>query len=356
MLPASNKGAGMNLGFPDVCNTIVGPATVPIPYPNLAMNMMASKFSTIVKVTMMPALNLASRIPMTMGDEAGTAHPMTKQAGAYTMGNPVVFVEKLPGINLLCPTTGNNMNNPIGAVLVPSVVNVLFSLAPPAAGDPFDRAVSLGDLERIERSLAGDASSAGATVEGQCVGSVGYLRIPIFSAGVPAEVYTAIRGFLAQGAPGVDRLVIDLRDNPGGEAAAALALAGDFLESGCLLATARDADGDETVHRSRCADPYRFPLAILVNRGTASAAELFAGCMRSHGRAVLVGETTYGKGIGQRLAPSLEGTRPRAVTVVSFTLPHGEALHGLGVPPDLEVTGAAEQLALAFEAVQVMEL
>src|SRR3954470_22036334 len=110
MLPASNRGAGMNMGFPDVCNTVVGPATVPIPYPNIAMNAQASPFSPNVKITMMSALNMASRIPMTSGDEAGTAHPMVKQAGAYTMGNPIVDINNMPAINLTCPTTGNNMN------------------------------------------------------------------------------------------------------------------------------------------------------------------------------------------------------------------------------------------------------
>ncbi len=166
MLPASNKGVGMNIGFPDVCLTPVGPAVVPIPYPNIALNAMAVPFSPVVKVTMMPALNMGSKIPMTMGDEPGVAHPMYKQMGAYTMGNPIVYVDKLPAINLLCPTTGNNMNDGLGAVLVPSVTNVLYTLAPSspeggAAAGPrsFDRPMSLADLEQLERRLEGPGAS-----------------------------------------------------------------------------------------------------------------------------------------------------------------------------------------------------
>lgn len=360
MLPASNKGVGMNIGFPDVCNTIVGPATVPIPYPNFAMNAQAAPFSPIVKLTMMPALNMASKIPMTSGDEAGTAHPMVKQMGAYTMGNPVVYVEKLPAINLLCPTTGNNMNNPLGAVLVPSVTNVFFTLAPAAespavdvsTADPFAREVSLDDLEAIERRLGG-ASPGRAQVEvALAEGSVGYVRIPVFSAGVPAEVYMALKELEARGA---GRLVIDLRDNPGGELTAALELAGDFLDQGRVLVTMRDTDGDETVYRARQASPSRVPLAILVNRGTASAAELFAGCLKSHGRAVIVGRPTYGKGVGQTIAPGPEGTGARSFTAASFTLAHGEAIQGVGVLPDIEAEDADEQLALALDAVRVMD-
>ncbi len=63
MLPASNKGAGMNIGFPDVCLTPAAPAPVPVPYPNMAMNAMAAPFAATVKVSMMNALNMGSQIP-----------------------------------------------------------------------------------------------------------------------------------------------------------------------------------------------------------------------------------------------------------------------------------------------------
>ena len=101
MMPASNRGAGMNIGFPDVCLTPAAPAPIPVPYPNMAMNAQAASFSPTVKVTFMPALNMGSKIPMSTGDEGGTAHPMFKTVGAYTMGNPIVLVSKLPAVNLL---------------------------------------------------------------------------------------------------------------------------------------------------------------------------------------------------------------------------------------------------------------
>ena len=354
MLPASNKGVGMNIGFPDVCLT--PPIPLPIPYPNLALNVMAVPFSPIVKVTMMPALNLASKIPITMGDDAGVAHPVFKQTGAYTMGNPIVYVDKLPAINLLCPTTGNAMNNPVGAVLVPSVTNVLYTLAPEgtaagtAASRSFDRPMSLADLEQLEQRLEGPGREplhAELLRDG-----VGYLAIHVFSAAVPALVYSALQALKAAGAR---RLLLDLRGNPGGELRAFLELAGDFLPLGALLVTMDDTDGDRTTYRSRRAQPYRHPVAILIDRGTASAAELFAGCLKSHGRAVLVGETTYGKGAGQRLVPSQDGRGARAATAASFTLPHGEAVEGRGVSADIEACLPADQLALALEAVLLLE-
>lgn len=356
MLPASNKGVGMNIGFPDVCLT--PPIPLPIPYPNFALHAMAVPFSPVVKVTMMPALNMASKIPMTMGDEPGVAHPMYKQMGAFTMGNPIVYIDKLPGINLLCPTTGNNMNNPLGAVLVPAVTNVLYTLAPvtpeggadrAAAPRSFDRPMSLADLEQLEQRLEGPGREP---VQAELLrDGVGYLAIHVFSAAVPALVYSALQALEAAGAR---RLLLDLRGNPGGELHAFLELAGDFLPLGALLVTMEDTDGDRTAYRSRRAQSCRQPLGILVDRATASAAELFAGCLKSHGRAVLVGETTYGKGKGQRLVPATEGPGAHAATAASFTLPHGEEVDGRGVSPDIEARLPEEQLALAIEAVLLL--
>jgi carboxyl-terminal processing protease len=359
MLPASNKGVGMNIGFPDVCLTPVGPAVVPIPYPNFALNAMAVPFSPVVKVTMMPALNMGSKIPMTMGDEPGVAHPMFKQTGAYTMGNPIVYVDKLPAINLLCPTTGNNMNDALGAVLVPSVTNVLYTLAPVtpmgaadrAAARSFDRPMSLADLEQLAQRLEGPGREP---VRAELLrDGVGYLAIHVFSAAVPALVYSALQALEAAGAR---RLLLDLRGNPGGELHAFLELAGDFLPLGALLVTMEDTDGDRTAYRSRRAQSYRHPVGILVDQATASAAELFAGCLKSHGRAVLVGETTYGKGAGQRLLPAQEGPGAHAATAASFTLPHGEEVEGHGVSPDIEARLPEDQLALALAAVLLLEV
>jgi carboxyl-terminal processing protease len=311
----------MNLGFPDVCNTIVGPATVPIPYPNIAMNAQATPFSPNVKITMMNALNLGSKIPMTSGDEAGTAHPMIKQAGAYTMGNPIVSVNNLPAINLTCPTTGNNMNNAVGAVLVPSAVNVFYTYRRPEQ-------MNAGDLEALHDSLNEGPPVSGAVM---LPGEVGYLQVLRFTFDLSTRVYNAIREMEGRG---MRSLVLDLRGNPGGEMQAFIRLAGDFLAPGSLIVTMTDGDGDTTEYRARQEHPYAFPLALLVDRWTASAAELFAGCMQSHARAVIVGETTYGKGIAQSVVPALDAPGVVYASVASFTLPHGEQIHGVGVKPD----------------------
>lgn len=332
MLPAANKGVGMNMGFPDVCATPTPVGPIPIPYPNLAMNAQAASFSTRVRLSMVNALNLSSRIPMTMGDEAGTAHPMFKQAGAYTTGNPKVQIESVPAICLLCPTTGNNMNNPVGAVLVPSVTNVFFTYAGPEprapardagaaveeTGDPYAREMTLDDIEDLARAIASvgaDRPPVESWMEGE---GVGVIRIHVFSADVPGRVFCAIRALDAQG---MKELLIDLKGCPGGDLMAAVELAGDFLPAGSEIAVLVDAEGDETVFRGGKKQSPPRGLTILVDAGTASAAEVFVQALTRHGRARVEGGPTHGKLWGKVVPPTSGECRRSATT--STTRPHG---------------------------------
>jgi carboxyl-terminal processing protease len=312
----------MNLGLPDVCLTPAGIIVVPIPYPNIAMHATAVGFSPNVAVSGMNAMGIAAFIPMTMGDEGGVAHPFIKQAGRFLIGNPVVHINMMPGVCLCCPTTGNNCNDGLGAVIVPAVTNVFYTYAAPGASDPHGRDLAAEDLSALARELASVGRDEGPPVEAHLIApGVGGLSIRVFSADVPARVFGAVR---ALEAAGMRELWIDLRDNPGGEATAFIELAGDFLEPGSVVATMVDGEGDETVHRSWHERPYRMPVTVLVNRGTASAAELFAECLLAHGRARVLGGPTYGKRAAQQVVLAPDG-RARAATVVGFRAPRGGA-------------------------------
>jgi carboxyl-terminal processing protease len=293
MLPASNRGAGQNLAFPDVCNTPVGPATVPIPYPNIAMNAQATAFSMVVKVSMMNALNMSSVIPMTNGDQAGVAHPTVMGAARYTMGNPIVFVDKQPAICLLCPTTGNNMNAPLGAVLVPSAVNVFYTFAADSA-----EATWLTDVRQRLETLRQ------ASVTAAVAGDVLLLRVAAFPADVVRRVHVALMGLPLDE---VRAVAIDLRGNPGGELSAAVDLAADFLPDGSLVARVVDADGDEEDLRTTRAPRFDLPVTVFVDHDTASAAEVFASALRNAGRGVLVGKPTRGKMTSSTLLTQPDG-------------------------------------------------
>ena len=315
MLPASNRGAGMNLCFPDVCLTPAPPAPpIPVPYPNIAMNAQATGFAPNVKVSGMNALNLGTRIPMTSGDEAGAAHPTIKGGGGYTLGNPIVSINKLPAINLTCPTNANNMNAPMGAVLVPSAVNVMY----------------------CRRAQASDVPSDGGATAWLRDDGIGVLVLRSIASSAPAQLFAARRRLVDAGAAA---WILDLRDNPGGDVEAALAVASDFLADGTVMGELRDHDGDATPLRGRCTAPDRRPLAVLVDGGTASSAEVLAGVLQALGRAVVVGAQTYGKASVQRYVASMEHGL-RYGTVGRILLPGGRSFDGAGLTPDLACTSA----------------
>jgi carboxyl-terminal processing protease len=327
MLPACTRAKGQSLAFPDVRPTQVGPAVVPVPYPNLTMNAQMLKFSPNVVVGGANALNVGSKTQRTMGADA--ALPPNNLSGGYIAGNPVVSINGLPAVNLACPASGDNMQA-VGAVVVPSVANVLYTLAPDGAscGSPIDGDPYARELDRAALEVLPSCGSAAPPVEGRMVSEgVGYVAIRAFSADVPARFFVTARALAAQG---MRAMVLDLRGNPGGEETAFVELASDFLDAGSVVVARIDGDGDETVLRASREAAYRWPVTIVVDRWTASAAELFAGCLKAHGRARVVGERTYGKGVGQRVSVTADG-RVLAASVVRYRLPDGQEVEGAGI-------------------------
>ncbi len=319
MLPASNRGLGSNLCFPDVCAT--PPMGVPIPYPNLAMNAMAAPFAIKTFLTNVNALNLGSFISMTYGDQAGSMSPFMGP-GQFTMGSPNVFVEGLPAIRLLSSATGNNMIAPLGAALYPSLTNVFFNhAAAPAVGD-----VSAKELSTLARAMSrvDDVEVVG------CEGDEGMLRIRLFTTRLPSRAHMAIRRLRQAGA---QRLLLDLRGCPGGDLHAALDLASDFLPEGTLLARLVDGDGDETEVVSRNPAPCDLPITLWVDGDTASAAEAFAGCLKLSGRATLRGSRTRGKGTVEAVLAGEEGRPARYASVLRVRLADGGEIEGQGICP-----------------------
>ena len=313
MLPASNKGVGMNMGFPDVCLTPAVPSPIPIPYPNMAMNAMAAPFCPTILLTCMPALNMASMIPMTLGDNAGVANPLFMQMGRYTMGNPTVMLEALPAINLTCPTTGNMMNNPVGAVLVPSATNVLFARALPDGGVPGATCGSEAVREIVDAMTPGAPSAVEVAdlSRHDALRGIAHLRVRAFASGVASRVYAQLqrRGE----APAA--LILDLRGNRGGELRSFLALAADLLPRGSELCTVVDGDGDAEVHRVQHDPLYDLPVAVLVDRGDRIRRGALRGlppgarARRRGGRERTMGKTTSTSSCRAKGAPT---TSPRA--------------------------------------------
>ena len=171
------------------------------------------------------------------------------------------------------------------------------------------------------------------TVTWRREGEVGYIRITAFSEGVGAKVASALRALTAQSPTG---LVLDLRSNPGGLQSEAVATADQFIDSGDI-SILRGRTGGDQVSRATPGDLSRgLPLAVLIDGGSASGAELVATSLRSLRRAVLIGERSFGKGSVQTIAPLGNGGAVRLTTARYFS-DLGTTFDGSGLDPDIVV-------------------
>ena len=152
---------------------------------------------------------------------------------------------------------------------------------------------------------------------------IGYLRITSFEEPTGKLVGKAIEQL---GGDDLKGLVIDLRDNPGGAVQAAIDTASQFLQSGQTIFSARGrAAQNEEVRVAKYNKPYKFPLAVLVNGKTASAAEILSGALQDHDRAVILGEPSYGKGLVQQVF-SLSSHTGLALTTAFYYTPSGRSI------------------------------
>lgn len=321
MLPASNRGPGQSLGFPDTCLTPAAPSPVPVPYPNIAMNAQAAPFAASVKVNMMNALNLVSSIPMTSGDEAGSAHPLVKQAQRYTLGSFNVFIEGMPGIHLGSLTTHNNMNCPVGAVIVPSAPNVTYSKRSEDPELRSTRVVSEAAVQALAQDVEALHFERSTRVDGTLVLSFGVL-----SRGISQAVAAAVRSAATK------HVELDLRGAPGGALDEVTQVLSLFTPRNAALFSIVESDGDERAFTSEGGPFEDVELTVRVDAGTASAAEVLAGALQKLGRARLVGERTFGKGVLHELARAADGSLV-LVLVGEVRFSDGAVLDGAGLTP-----------------------
>ncbi len=169
---------------------------------------------------------------------------------------------------------------------------------------------------------------------------IGYIQLTQFTERTAAEFKQALRRLRLQGATA---LVLDLRNNPGGLLDAAVAVAEPFFQPGELIVytQGRTAEGREESRAGSGAGWARVPVAVLVNSGTASAAEVVAGALKDTNRAVIVGETTFGKGSVQTIFRLREGEALRLTTARYFT-PGGVSIHEKGIEAQVPVTVSAD--------------
>ncbi len=166
-------------------------------------------------------------------------------------------------------------------------------------------------------------------------GTIGYIQIRDFSEHTGEQFDDALNQLLKKG---IDSLVVDLRNNPGGLLDAAVEVAEPFFKKGELIVYTQGrhpADRDSYLSETE-GDPLKIPVAVLINADTASAAEIVAGALKDTGRAVIVGERSFGKGSVQSIFKLKKGEGLRLTTAHYFT-PSGVMIHAKGIAPQVEV-------------------
>jgi len=175
----------------------------------------------------------------------------------------------------------------------------------------------------------------------------GYVRIAQFSETTPGEVRHAVADLRNAAVDGLRGIILDLRNNPGGVLEAAVEVADDFLDAGLIVSAtgrARDATFRFDAHEGDLLRGGR--IVVLVNAGSASAAEIVAGALRDNHRGVIAGHRTFGKGSVQTVMPLSDG-RAIKLTTSHYYTPSGASIQGLGIEPDVTLDDAAFADALA---------
>ena len=178
-------------------------------------------------------------------------------------------------------------------------------------------------------------------LETKKAGDIFIIELHSFSERSAVEFQSALREFTFSGS---NKLIIDLRNNPGGYLEAAVDISSWFLGTGDVVVREQYRDGKENIHRSRGYNAFpRVPLVILVNEGSASASEILAGALRDHGKAKLVGEKTFGKGSVQEVI-SITSDTSLKITIARWLTPKGEDITKEGIKPDFEVKMTSEDI------------
>lgn len=164
--------------------------------------------------------------------------------------------------------------------------------------------------------------------------NIGYIRLTEFREDSGKEFHKALETLKSQGA---DALIVDLRNNPGGLLNVAIDITQEFLPDGMtIVSTKGRRESQNTISKSENKDPITWPMVVMINEGSASGSEIFAGAMKDNKRAVIVGKKSFGKGSVQSVIPMPDGSGLRLTTSKYFT-PSGISIHEIGIQPDVDV-------------------
>ena len=217
--------------------------------------------------------------------------------------------------------------------------SVTITILRDAESEPFDVTIVRGiiKLETVRSEIVDD--------------HIGYIRISQFSEPTAEALVEHLDELNEQG---IDSLIVDLRNNPGGLLSSVVDISDMFLDRGIIVSTkGRDRAQNQTFHAERDVLIPDTPLIVLVNEGSASASEIFAGAVKDNDRGMIVGEKTFGKGSVQTVHELPDGSGIRITTAIYYT-PSGESIHKVGIEPD-EFVNDVELTTEELEVVEKLE-
>ena len=208
------------------------------------------------------------------------------------------------------------------------------------------------DGEPVSITLTRDDLASDDVEVTRLKGDVEVVRVTAFSRGVGAAVRKTVSASAAAGSTASAGIVLDLRGNPGGLLTEAVEVASAFLDGGAVVSYEKRG---EPVHHLDAvgSGDTTVPLVVLVDGGTASAAEVVAAALQDRNRAVIVGSRTYGKGSVQEPRALSDGSAIE-LTVGRYLTPSGRSLDGVGIDPDVSVSSRAGAATAEQRALEVL--
>ena len=183
---------------------------------------------------------------------------------------------------------------------------------------------------------------------------IGYIRLTQFQQDSHQEMEKALQEF-RKSKEGLKGLILDLRNNPGGLLDQAVRVADAFVESGLIVYTDGRIEAQKMKYAAHKEGTWMgFPIVVMVNAGSASASEIVAGALQDHGRAIIIGQPTFGKASVQTIMPMEDGSALRLTTARYYT-PNGRSIQAKGIEPDILVGDGREESTM-FPALREVDI
>jgi carboxyl-terminal processing protease len=241
-------------------------------------------------------------------------------------GSPAEEAGLLPGDQVIAidgeDMTGIDGNLVIRKVLGPAGTSLTLTIFREGENEPFD--VTLKREKIIVPALEYEMLD----------GDIAYIKLFTFSKKSPEDLTAALEELLSQDPVG---LILDLRNNPGGDRDSAVEISSQFVDEGVIMYQEYGDGSRDTFEAVKGGLAPDIPLVVLVNEGSASSSEIVAGAVQDHQRGILVGMVSFGKGSVQNWIPLADEQGLVRVTIARWLTPNERTIHELGVVPDFEI-------------------